>query len=270
MKIIFIILINIIQINSYILPQTFREWTIIGIENDINKHKPYHYNIGNLPMVLWYNNTNPQTIINSCHKHLGNTLKDSYIKSNKLICPFHQQSYTNEDNMGSIKKRNGLLWWSYKSFKENPPKIKDGNNNYNFHINSDFISIILNFICDFDGNGNEYKFRKNKLLIKKDRDFLIYKYPYTLIYSNKYMINVIPEDINRSNIYITSLTKTLISSKEIKRNIEKRYNNFKYKYLLLTPNDKNTYINKIYELYNNYMFPNDITIQYFLVNRRYY
>jgi hypothetical protein len=79
MKIILLILINIIEISCYILPQTFREWTIIGIDKNINNQKPYNYKIGNLPMVLWYNNTNPQTIINSCHKHLGNTLKNSYI-----------------------------------------------------------------------------------------------------------------------------------------------------------------------------------------------
>ena len=271
MKIILLILINILQISSYILPQTFREWTIIGIEKNIDNKRPYNYKIGNLPMVLWYNKTNPQTIINSCHKHLGNTLKNSYIINNELICPFHKKSYTNEDTLGDIKKINGLIWWSYKSFKKNPPKIADNNNNYQIEVKSDFISIILNLICDFNGEEDTYKFYKKKLLIKKERKYLLYKYPYTLIFNNKYMINVIPIDETKSNFYITTLKNSIIKEHEInkfKKYIENRYNEFRYKYLLL--GEGNSYINKIYRLYNDYMFPNDITIKYFLTNKRYY
>jgi hypothetical protein len=271
MKIILLILINIIDIYSYILPQTFREWTIIGIDKNIYIHKPYHYKIGNLPMVLWYNNTKPQTIINSCHKHLGNTLKDSYIDENKLICLYHKKKYTDDDNLGTIKKENGLLWWSYKSFKKNPPKIKGNNNNFHFEVRSDFISIILNFISDFNGDEINYKFYKKKLLIKKERDFIIYKYPYTLIYNNKYMINIIPIDNNNSHIYITTSKQTTIYINEIdklKSYIENRYNDFRYKYLLLTEN--NSYIKKVYNCYKDYMFPNDIMIEYFLKNMKYY
>lgn len=271
MKIVLLIVINIIQIYSYILPQTFREWTIIGIDKNINIKKPYNYQIGNLPMVLWYNKSNPQTIINSCNKHLGNTLKNSYIIENELICPFHKKSYTNDDSIGDIRKRNGLIWWSYKSFKKHPPKITDGNNNYHFEVKSDFISIILNLISDFNGEDDTYKFHNKKMLIKKDREYIIYKYPYTLILSNKYMINVIPIDENNSHFYITTLNKTLISENEInkfKMYIGSRYNDFRFKYLLL--GDNNSYINKVYKLYSEYMFPNDITIKYFLTNKRYY
>lgn len=271
MKIILLILINIIEISSYILPQTFREWTIIGIDKNINNQKPYHYKIGNLPMVLWYNKSNPQTIINSCNKHLGNTLKNSYIINDELICPFHKKSYTNDDNLGEIQKRNGLIWWSYKSFKKHPPKINDENNNYHIEVKNDFISIILNLICDFNGEDDTYKFHKKKLLIKKDRDYIIYKYPYTLIFNNKYMINVIPIDENKSHFYITILKTNYINEYELnkfKTYIENRYNDFRFKYLLL--GESNTYINKVYKLYNEYMFPNDITIKYFLTNKRYY
>jgi hypothetical protein len=271
MKIILLILINIIEISCYILPQTFREWTIIGIDKNINNQKPYNYKIGNLPMVLWYNNTNPQTIINSCHKHLGNTLKNSYIINNELICPFHKKSYTNEDTLGEIRIRNGLVWWSYKSFKKHPPNINENNNNYHIEVKSDFISIILNLIYDFNDGKDNYKFHKKKLLIKKDRNFIIYKYPYTLIFNNKYMINVMPIDETKSNFYITTLKKTFINEYEInkfKQYIETRYNDFKFKFLLLQEN--NSCINKVYRLYSEYMFPNDIAIKYFLTNKKYY
>ena len=264
MKIIFILL-NLIQIYSYILPQTYREWMVIGIDKNINTNKPYHYNIGSLPMVLWYNKTNPQTIINSCNKHIGNTLKDSYVKDEKLICPFHEKSYTYEDNLGTIKKANGLIWWSYKSSKNNPPKIKEDNNNYYLKVNCDFVSVILNLICEFNGDEKNYKFHNKKLLIKKNKDYLIYKYPYTLILNNKYMMNIIPIDNDNSHIYITA---PIINLNQIKYRIEKGYNEFRYKYLLLK-ND-NSYINKVLQCYNDYMFPDDITTRHFLINRKYY
>jgi nitrite reductase/ring-hydroxylating ferredoxin subunit len=266
MKIIILILLNIIQIYSYILPQTFREWTVIGIENKIDNRNPYHYKIGSLPMVLWYNKTNINTIINSCHKHIGNTLKDSYIIDNELICPFHKKKYTDEDNMGVIERRNGLLWWSYKSFNKYPSKIKDNNNNYYLDVKSDFITLILNFICDF--NGDEYKFYKKKMLMKKGKNYLIYKYPYTLILNNNYMINIIPKDTEKSHIYITITKDKSINLKKIKLNIENLYNDFKYKFLLIK--DDNSYISKIYNFYKGYMYPTDITIQYFIKNKRYY
>lgn len=262
----------IVQITSYILPQTFREWTIIGIDKDINKHKPYHYKIGELPMVLWFNKTRPHTIINTCHKHLGNTLKDSYVKNDKLICPFHNSSYTSSDGLGDIQIRNGLVWWSFKSFKKEPPRLRtDNQENYLLKVNSDLISILLNFINDYGGDKDNYKFVNKKLLIKKDRDFLIYKYPYTMIFNNRYMINIIPEDINKSYLYLTTLKGTYIDDKELRKfkgYLEKRFNNFRFKYYLLK-ND-NSIIYKIYDLYKNYMFINDFTINHFLINKNFY
>jgi len=270
-KIICIIII-LETVNSYILPQTFREWTIIGIEKEINKKKPYHYKIGELPMVLWYNKTKPQTIINNCNKHLGNTLKESYIKNNNLICPYHNSSYNNEDNLGKIEERNGILWWSYKSFKKEPPKLKDeNNNNYIFKVNSDLISIILNIICEFNGEEETIRYVNKKLLIKNKKNYLLYKYPYTIILNNNYMINIIPIDINKSYIYLTTKKGKEIKKDEIKRlkeNIERRFNELKFKYFLLKTN--NSYIYKIYENYKDYMYINDFTINHFLLNKNYY
>jgi hypothetical protein len=272
MKINILIILSLICfINSYILPQTYREWTVIGIDKNININKPYHYHIGSLPMVLWYNKTNPQTIINTCHKHLGNTLKESYIENNELICPFHKNKYTNNDNLGDIRKSNGLLWWSYKSFKKFPPKINDENNNYHFQVKGDFISIILNFINDFHEDKDKYMISNHKILMKKDRKFLIYKYPYSIKFSNIYMMNIIPIDYMNSNVYITTSKNIILNEDDInkfKSYIERRIDNFKFKHLLLL-ND-NSLINKIYNLYNKYMFPDDISTKHFLLNRRYY
>ena len=69
--IIYFLYLSSISVNSFILPQIFREWTPIAIENKIDKSKPFTFNIGKLPMVLWYDNNNTAlSTINIC-KHLG-------------------------------------------------------------------------------------------------------------------------------------------------------------------------------------------------------
>jgi len=79
------------------------------------------------------------------------------------------------------------------------------------------------------------------------------------------MINIIPIDIDKSHIYLTTPKQSQISLDEInkfKSYVNKRFNDFKFKYLFYNSN--------VYDLYVNYMFPNDYTIQHFLMNKKYY
>ncbi len=108
---------------AYILPQTFKEFHPIGILKSINTKKPYTYNLGTLPMILWFDkNNNPNSMINTC-KHLGNNLKDSTIKNGCLVCPFHKSSYNETDKFGSTIIKDGLIWWNYKSQLKIPPSF---------------------------------------------------------------------------------------------------------------------------------------------------
>mgnify|MGYP001289333905 CR=1 FL=1 len=77
--------------------------------------------------------------------------------------------------------------------------------------------------------------------------------------------------INKSYLYLTTLKGTYIDDKELRKfkgYLEKRFNNFRFKYYLLK-ND-NSIIYKIYDLYKNYMFINDFTINHFLINKNFY
>lgn len=88
--------------SAFILPQIVREWHPIAIEKNIDKSKPYVYNIGKLPMVLWYdNNNNPLSTINIC-KHLGARLDNGIINDGCLHCSNHLTSYNSSDAVGNI------------------------------------------------------------------------------------------------------------------------------------------------------------------------
>jgi hypothetical protein len=85
------------------------------------------------------------------------------------------------------------------------------------------------------------------------------------------MMNIIPIDYTKSNVYITSSNNIILTEDDInkfKLYIERRVDDFKFKHILLL-ND-NSLIKKIYNLYDKYMFPDDISTKHFLLNRRYY
>lgn len=265
---------------SYVLPQTFREWTPIGINNQIDKTKPYFFNLGNMPMLLWYNkNQVPNVMINTC-KHLGNSLSDSYIdKNNCLICPHHKTAYNENDNMGStvINNQDGLIWWSYKSYTKTPFKFSSVcyNDYYNSYIdvNVDIISCVLNLIADF--NYDTYKTSRHgmKFLFKdKKNNRLLFLYPYTIIIKNDdyyYKYGISPIGVYNSRIFISSNNKKGFDNY---LNLEKKTNFFPFKLRMAFTNDnKKKAEEQIFNLYmNKYMIIDDNTIHHFLMNRKYY
>lgn len=309
-----LLFLSIITVNSYILPQTFKEFHPIGIEKSINKNKPYNFNIGTLPLILWFDkNNNPTTIINTC-KHLGNNLKNSQIKNNCLVCPFHKTIYNHTDNFGSTIIKDGLVWWNYKSMLKQPPSIpvniqkkKENYKTINFKvdINVDLISCILNIMYLYNFNI-KYLFKNKKLFIKSFNKYNIikiyFKYPYTIIVSNNFiikfmnmlniksifMINILPISNNQSRLYITTKYKegfanyliNIIHSfiiklfiYKLKFKLEKSYNNFTFKNLLIfnkDNTDNNDYLIKIFNCYKNYMPLNDFTIKHFMINKNFY
>lgn len=253
-------------LTSYIVPQTFREWHPIGIYNNINKNKPYYFNIGYLPIILWFNTTNHNCIINSC-KHLGNNMNNGFIKNNCFICPHHNLKYTDTDKLGDIKLSNGLLWWSYKSFQKEPIKSHNYLYKTSFDVNTNILGAILNLIDDF--NYTKIKKFKKSLLLKNNNNSLFYKYPYSIIFKNEMiMINILPLTDNKTKLFISSdniITDSIVN--KYKKKLEKTHNDFKFKYMSLY---YNKYIDIIYDFFKNYMHINENTVFHFLTNKRYY
>ena len=290
-------------VDAYLLPQTFRDWHVVGISDKIDKTNPYKFNIGKLPMVLWYDKNNlPISTFNVC-KHLGNKLENGLIYNGSLICPSHKLHYTANDAVGKTVDTDGLIWWSYKSYQENPPKLPLRNNNYNtkhfkLDINIDLISCVLNFLHINNPNSKNI-FKNNKLLLKSfHTDYtstIIYKYPYTIFVSTKlnnhklkavYFINLLPIEENKTRMFVTikynNNLKEYIGSWfycfiikfflfKTKQEIENQYTSDKLKiYLMLQNTMSNNYLFNVYKLYEKYMFPNDFFMYHFMKNKQYY
>jgi nitrite reductase/ring-hydroxylating ferredoxin subunit len=274
--------------SAFILPQIVREWHPIAIEKNIDKSKPYVYNIGKLPMVLWYdNNNNPLSTINIC-KHLGARLDNGIINDGCLHCSNHLTSYNRTDAVGNIIQKNGLLWWSFKSYTRNPPKLfKDTEKLHQtfIDINVNLINVILEFI--YSNNKTKIKHRKNKFFFNEElfnaKHKFYYKYPYCLKGSINdkinYCINFLPLEENKTRLYINIVdnnnsdidTKIFINYiLKNKLNNLKNYDNNNYLKYLIMLKDDNSYMKKIYLLFDKYSFPNEFTISSFYKYRQFY
>lgn len=271
--------------SAFILPQLFREWHPIAIENNIDKTKPYIYNIGKLPMILWYDNNKPLATINIC-KHLGAKLDNGIINDGCLHCPNHFTSYNTSDTIGSIISKNGLLWWSYKSYNKSPPttfKTTTTKIHQTFlDINVNLINVILEFI--YSNNKTKIKFRNNKFFFTEQlynaEHRFFYKYPYYLKGSinNKinYTINFIPLEENKTRLFI-NFENNIDTKMFINYYLNNKINNLKnyadnnnyLKYLIMLKDDK-SYMKNIYLLFDKYSFPNDFTISSFYKYRQFY
>jgi nitrite reductase/ring-hydroxylating ferredoxin subunit len=208
-----LLLLNLITCYAFTLPSVFREWYCIGFEKNIDRTKPYQFNIGELPMVTWFDNkNNPYSTINIC-KHMGGVLSNGEISKNgNLICPKHKIQYNDNDKFGETAVYQNKLWWSYDPVEILPPKIPLYNKNYEtiymeFDINS-YITECLIHLMDVNNynkpigynlnlqpsNVNNYRINFNnvgilfdynmltnlKKSIKLSENFLYYKYPSTV------------------------------------------------------------------------------------------
>jgi phenylpropionate dioxygenase-like ring-hydroxylating dioxygenase large terminal subunit len=100
----------------------FNHWNCIGIKTKIDFAKPYAYNIGDLPLVLWKNNKNKLiSTINVC-KHMGSKLETGKIVNGCLKCPYHGLEFSEKDKFGEIFEQDGKIFWAYQPFEIAPPK----------------------------------------------------------------------------------------------------------------------------------------------------
>jgi nitrite reductase/ring-hydroxylating ferredoxin subunit len=209
-----LLLFNLISCNAFAfaftLPSIFKEWYCVGFEKNIDRTKPYRFNIGELPMVTWFDNKNNTcSTINIC-KHMGATLSNGEISKNgNLICPHHKIQYNYNDKFGVTTIYQNKLWWSYDPSEILPPKIPLYNKNYEtiymeFDINSHVTDCLINFM-DVNNyynpighnlnlqpsNVNNYRFNFNNVgilfdynmvtnlnkNIKLSENFIYYNYP---------------------------------------------------------------------------------------------
>ncbi len=280
-----ILLFFLSTIQGFILPQFVREWHPIGIENQIDRSKPFVFNIGKLPMVLWYDKNDPIATLNIC-KHLGAKLDNAIINNGCLHCSNHLTGYNQTDALGKVVSKNGMLWWSFKSYTRNPiSNFKKEEKKLDIHhidINVNLLNVILEFV--HSNNKIKARARKNKFLFYEKlfnaEHRFYYKYPYYLKGSinNKinYTINFLPLEENKTRLFITIANNIdakvfmnyfLNAKLNNLNNYDNNTTNLKYMIMFKEHND---YIKKIYMLFDKYSFPNEFTISCFYKYRQFY
>lgn len=123
----FLILIQCIMnaYSSFVPSSPFNEWFAIDFVQNIDKSKPYAFNVGELPLVAWFPDRKqemPLTTINIC-RHMGSRLDHGYIEDSSLVCPYHGLKHSCKQAFGKTMIFQDKLWWSYSPVKANPPAI---------------------------------------------------------------------------------------------------------------------------------------------------
>ena len=120
------------------MPQQFREWNCVGIMGEIETKRPYTFQVGELPMVAWFqhsgHDTHPEiyatSTVNVC-PHMGSKMDkgdvvmvptaihhQDFERGSKtfpvahLQCPYHQMCHGPQNSFGSTKVAEGRLWWT--------------------------------------------------------------------------------------------------------------------------------------------------------------
>lgn len=122
-------------------PAPFSDWFAIDFVKNIDKKKPFAFNVGELPLVAWFpDQENPQTTINIC-KHMGSSLDHGKVKNGCLHCPYHGLAHDSKDAFGKTMIYQDKLWWSYEPKNEKPPSIPYYNNK---NYQTTFIKVDIN------------------------------------------------------------------------------------------------------------------------------
>lgn len=126
----------------------FNHWYCIDIAKNIDKNRPYSYMIGELPLVTWFNDTQPITTLNIC-QHMGSKLDTGRVNNGCLTCPYHGIKHTSRDMFGKSVIFEDKLWWSYQPKNKLPPATP-------FYNHKDYNTISLKF--DINSNVQDFMF----------------------------------------------------------------------------------------------------------------
>lgn len=193
----------------------FNNWNCIGIVNNIDFTKPYTFNIGDLPLVLWKNKENYDknedeyiTSLNIC-PHMGSSLNDAIVLNSGCIkCTYHGYSLNYNDKIGKCIVFQNKLFWTYNQDTNilplNIPHFNDENYCKQFFykdFNCDLIDSSLNAMDIYHPEfvHNNFGFGNNKLPFD-----IIHNYNDNKIFeiSFKYYTNKLIQSIN-GNIEFT-------------------------------------------------------------------
>jgi phenylpropionate dioxygenase-like ring-hydroxylating dioxygenase large terminal subunit len=114
--------------DAFMVTPPFNRWHCIDFVKNIDKSKPYAFNIGELSLVSWFDtNNNPHTTVNIC-SHMGSRLDNGKVTDGCLVCPYHGLQHNQSKSFGQSMIFQDKLWWSYEPVKKMPPAMPFYNN----------------------------------------------------------------------------------------------------------------------------------------------
>jgi len=102
--------------------QCFNQWHCIDFMKNIDTTKPHSYNIGDLPLITWFDKKKAYTTMNVC-EHMGSRLDEGKVVNGCLYCPYHGIEYNKNMTLGESVIFQDKLWWSYEPIKKKPPVV---------------------------------------------------------------------------------------------------------------------------------------------------
>jgi phenylpropionate dioxygenase-like ring-hydroxylating dioxygenase large terminal subunit len=112
----------------YSIVKPFNEWHCIDFVKNIDKSKPHAYNVGDLPLVSWFDKSGDTfSTVNIC-SHMGSKLDHGTVKDGCLVCPYHGLQHDNTKAFGETMIFQDKLWWSYEPKNKRPPAVPFYNN----------------------------------------------------------------------------------------------------------------------------------------------
>ena len=264
--------------NINILPSIYNEWHCIGFNKNIDKSKPYHFNIGSLQIITHFKNDTNSTLI-PLTTIILNPLKCINKMNNKIYLNIlsikYNLKYVEQNICGTTLFYQDRLWWSYKSLNKLPPFLPFYNDksydllSIELDVNANIIDCIINNmnINIYNKSLKYLNINYNKKITLSD-NYLYYNYPSSMWYKiympldlqkQKYKniiinINMTPINLNKTKWYIIIINN---------KNKLKNYNIKKEIYNILYCFIKKLSIQNELILLKNYILNNTIYNYYF-------
>ena len=275
LTIIFLVSSHIQCIKCFINPivKPFNEWHCIDFVKNIDKSKPYAYNVGDLPLVSWFDKAgDPHSTVNIC-SHMGSKLDHGKVKDGCLVCPYHGMHHNSRKAFGETMIFQDKLWWSYEPKNKRPPKVPFYNSK-KFETSHMTIDIDANLLdCTYNTmDMNHPAFVHNNLLgfgssipptdiktveyAKEDKVGLSFSYK-----SNSNLVHLKRELKKSQNFHIYGYPYNTWSRVSLPDNQHLIIN---IDFLPLTPNKTRWFITMKYNYWNNMLF--EKVLMYFAAN----
>jgi len=93
---------------------SFGHWSCVGLAKNVVEGRPYAFQVGELPMVLWKKPDGYVATLNICN-HMGSKLDGGCVTaSGSLRCPYHGMEVKEGDGcVGTVVEQEDKLFWAY-------------------------------------------------------------------------------------------------------------------------------------------------------------